>query len=75
MSDAEVEAQARSQFLKQLADAETHNRWVILTTRSGKEYGGRVVRLGTGAVELARDPSQSVSVSVLVIESVEVRYQ
>lgn len=75
MSEAEIQALARGEFLKQLSEAERGNCWVILTTRSGKEHGGRVQSLGTGAVELSRDSSHSVSVSMLVIESVEVRYQ
>lgn len=74
-TDAETDAAARADFLNKIEAARKENRWVTIVTRSGREYGGRIMNFGRGAVEIASHGRHSISVSLLVIESVEVHYQ
>lgn len=73
-TDAETDAAVRADFLNRFEKARKDRRWVTVVTRSGREYNGNVVDFGPGAVEIASHAKHGVSISLLVIESVEVHY-
>lgn len=65
----DIEREEHDHFFNELERGYKDFRTVTIVTKRGSTYHGRVTQLGRGAVVLERPDRRSVSVSLLVIES------